>query len=43
MIPEPFAIFPPQASSGVAMIGYQLAQLKLQELFEAHGLLPARH
>ena len=24
-------------------IGYQLAQLKLQELFEAHGLLPARH
>jgi NTE family protein len=23
--------------------GYQIAQLKLQELFEAHGLLPARH
>jgi len=24
-------------------IGYRLAQLKLQELFETHGLLPARH
>jgi NTE family protein len=23
--------------------GYRIAQLKLQELFEAHGLLPARH
>jgi predicted acylesterase/phospholipase RssA len=24
-------------------VGYQLAQLKLRELFETHGLLPARH
>ena len=24
-------------------VGYRLAQLKLQELFETHGLLPARH